>query len=192
MGIRKIRSFFALPTSSDCRKEIIKIITDLKQSLPSGIKWVNSDILHLTLKFLGEFDPLDIPAIESTLKPIFSSINSFHLTFQSLGVFPNLSKPKVIWIGINYPESLMRLFQEIEESAFILGYPKESRPFSPHLTIGRVKNEPSDLNKIGLFLKRNPKSEICSTLVDNVVFLQSKLTPSGPVYSELFHLSLKQ
>lgn len=192
MGIQKIRSFFAIPTSNDCKEEFTKIILDLKQNLPYGIRWVKSEHLHLTLKFLGEFNSTDISAIENILKPIISTIDHFQLSFQNLGVFPNFSNPKVIWIGINYPESLLHLFKEIEAAAFNLGYPKESRPFSPHLTIGRVKKEQPDLNRLSLSLKRNSNEEICSSPVDNVVLFQSVLTPSGPVYSELFHLPLKQ
>jgi 2'-5' RNA ligase len=192
MESKNIRSFFAISVSSDCRQEINKIILDLRRDFPSVIKWVNTDNLHLTLKFLGEFKSGDIQQIEKMLRPVLSLSAQFDLTFQNLGVFPNERKPKVVWIGLSYPDELKLIFQKIENIALELGYPKEERGFSPHLTIGRVKFDASDLLKIGAIIKNKKVGEVCQSHVGRVIFYQSYLTSTGPVYSELFHLPLKE
>ena len=192
MESKLIRSFFAIPVSSDCRQKINAIEQELKIVFPSAIRWVNADNLHVTLKFLGKFDSRLIPNIFELLKTGLSPIGQFDLTFQNLGVFPNKLKPKVVWVGLVHPNELLNIFQEIEDAAAELGYPKESRGFSAHVTIGRIKNEASGSTKIGATINNLMIGEICRSRVDRVIFYQSTLTPGGPVYSELFHLPLNR
>lgn len=192
MKSNKIRTFFAIPVSLDCRQEIDRIVLELKKDLPSVIKWVNINNLHVTLKFIGEFDSNDVPIIEKILRPVLFLTEQFELTFQSLGVFPGERNPKVVWVGINYPDELMKIFQEIESAALKLGYPKEERGFSPHVTIGRVKNNANDLLKIATTIKNKKVGVICLSKVNEVILYQSNLAPTGPVYSELFCLPLKR
>jgi RNA 2',3'-cyclic 3'-phosphodiesterase len=187
-----IRSFFAIPVPAPCRQKINEVISGLKKDLSTVFRWVNTENLHLTLKFLGEFKSTDIQLIKNKLEPSFSTLNQFELIYQNLGVFPNERKPRVIWIGLNYPDELRRIFQEIENAALELGYLKEERGFSPHITIGRVKNDANDLSKISSVIKNLNVGEICTSQVNRLIFFQSTLMPAGPVYSELFHLLLKQ
>ena len=191
MKSKLIRSFFAIPLSPDCRRRINALEEELKDVLPSAIRWVNVDNLHVTLKFLGEFDSKHIPNIFDLLKTFISPIGQFDLTFQSLGVFPNKLKPKVVWVGLIHPIELLNIFQEIQNTAAELGYPKDDRGFSPHVTIGRVKNEPSDPAKIDAAINNLKVGEICRSHVDRVVFYQSTLTPGGPVYFGAVSIAFK-
>ncbi len=192
MESKQIRAFFAIPLSLDCRQEINSIEQELKNVLPSGIRWVNANNMHVTLKFIGNFDLKHIPNILKILKTGLFPIGQFDLAFQNLGVFPNELNPKVVWVGLIHPIELINIFREIENAAAELGYPKEDRGFSPHVTIGRVKNEVSDTAKIGASINNLKLGEICRSHVDRVVFYQSVLTPGGPVYSELFQLPLNR
>ena len=192
MESKLIRSFFAIPVSPDCREKINSIAQELKKILRSGIRWVNIDNLHVTLKFLGKFDSKLIPNIFKLLETGLSTTCQFDLKFQNLGVFPNKIKPKMIWVGLDYPIELIELFRKIENVAMELGYPKEDRGFSPHVTIGRVRIDADDPSEIGTKIEKMSIGEICQSLTDRIVFYQSSLTPSGPVYSELFHLALKR
>ena len=189
-----IRSFFAIPVSAACRQEINKCVMELKKNLPPVLRWVDIENIHITLKFLGEFNSNDIAPLKNKLETVLSTANQFSLTFQNLGVFPNERKPKVVWIGINSPSQLKLLFEEVEKAAFALGYPIEERGFSPHITLGRVKNDVNnqDLFQIGRFIQNRKVGEICKSQVKGVTFFQSKLSPAGPVYSELFFIGLKQ
>lgn len=190
MESKLIRSFFAIPLSSDCRQKINSIEQELKRVLPSSIRWVSTENLHITLKFLGEFDSKLIPKIHEFLETGLSTIDQFEITFHGLGVFPNKQKPKVVWVGLDYQIEFINIFQKIENAANELGYPKEARGFSPHLTIGRVKNDTFDPSQIGAIIYNLKIDEKCQSLADRVVFYQSSLTPRGPVYSELFHILL--
>jgi len=192
MESKFIRSFLAIPLSPDCRHKINALELKLKEIIPSGIRWVNVDNLHITLKFLGEFDLKHIPDFFNFLKTGFSQIGQFNLTFQNLGVFPNKFNPKVVWVGLAHPIELINIFQGIEGAAAKMGYPREKRIFSPHVTIGRVKNEMPDPAMLDETIHKLKIEKICRCHVDKVVFLKSELTPGGPIYSELFQLSLNR
>jgi RNA 2',3'-cyclic 3'-phosphodiesterase len=192
MERKLIRSFFAISLSPECNQEIKTIQQELEPLFPSTIRWVNTDNLHVTLKFLGEFDSKLIPNIYELLNTGLSTTGQFDLTFQNLGVFPNKFKPKVVWIGLVYPFELMNIFREIDNAAEEMGYPKEDRGFSPHVTIGRVNNKASDSLIIGTTINNLKMGEICRSHVDRVVFYKSVLTQTGPVYSELFQLPLNR
>lgn len=192
MERKLIRSFFAVPLTPECRQKINYIEQELKKVLPSGIRWVNTDNLHVTLKFIGEFDSLLIPKVYKLLETGLSTTDQFDITFQNLGVFPNNLKPKVVWVGLSNPVELIKIFQGIENATNELGFPKEARGFSPHVTIGRVKNDTSDPSKVGAIINKLRIGEIGQSHADRVVFYQSNLTPGGPVYTELFHIPLNQ
>ncbi len=192
MDYKSIRAFVALPLSLDCRQRIKAVKQDLLSLLPPIIRWVNVDYLHVTLKFFGEFDPKLIPNFSNSLKVRLTSIGQFDLKIQNLGVFPNKNKPKVIWVGLDQPYELGIIFREIENAAVELGYPKDERGFSPHVTIGRVSNEALEPARIGAAILNYEEAEICISHVDQIIFFQSTLRPEGPIYSELFQLPLDQ
>lgn len=185
-----IRSFFAIPLSPACRHNINSIEMQLKKILPRDIRWVNPSNLHITLKFFGEFNTMQIPGIYESLRTRLSQVNQFEIIFRNLGIFPNKLKPKIIWVGLSNQNELLKIFHEIENKAIELGYSKEAREFSPHLTIGRVKNVLSKPSEISTVIDNLGFGEICRSQAERVVFYQSNLTPQGPIYSELFHLNL--
>jgi RNA 2',3'-cyclic 3'-phosphodiesterase len=194
MENKTIRSFFALPLSDLCRQNLAEIIQGLKKEMPPVIKWMDIDNIHLTLKFLGDIKPEDINIMKKKLEFAFSGFDEFSLKIFNLGVFPNERKPKIIWVGASYPDPLKQLFSIVEETAFLLGYSKEQRDFTPHITLGRVRYNVSyqNLLKIGGVLHDKKDCEICISKAAELSFIKSELRPSGPVYSELFSLAFKQ
>jgi 2'-5' RNA ligase len=166
----------------------------LKKEMPSVIKWVDINNVHLTLKFMGKFNSSDIAPMKKRLEIAFSGFSQFNLKLFNLGFFPNQRQPKIIWVGVSFPDQLKQLFANIEETAFSLGYSKEQREFSPHITMGRVKENsgPSDLLQIGRIMRNKKECEICISEVKELAFIQSELTPTGPVYSELFSIPFKE
>jgi RNA 2',3'-cyclic 3'-phosphodiesterase len=189
-----VRSFFAIPFSKNCLKYLSEIILQLKKEMPSVIRWVDINNVHLTLKFLGEFNSSDIAPIKKRLEIAFSGISQFNFKLFNLAFFPNERKPKIIWVGVSLPDQLKQLIAIIEETAFSLGYSKERRDFTPHVTIGRVKenSDPSDLLQIGRIVGNKKECEICISEVKEIVFIRSDLTPTGPVYSDLFSIKFKE
>ena len=190
MGRTTIRTFFALPLSINCQKEIELFTSDLKKEFPMCLRWVKVSQLHITMKFLGHFREEHLALLYSDLKAALKSTNVFTLYFQNIGIFPTINKPNVLWLGIRKSFQLSDLFSQLENSSKRLGYVNESRDFSPHLTIGRFNSIYHQQNKklierIGSVKKLT----ICDMKADRINFIQSKLTTGGPIYSNLFSIT---
>ena len=165
-------------------------IKDLRQA-PSKIKWASPNKIHLTLKFFGSITQETVDSISKILLKVVSDQPRFNLTLKGIGGFPNLFRPRVIWLGFGgETESLMRFHQTIEQALALLGLPKEERPFHPHLTLGRNKwnqvNEP-----LYRLLSDWSKEETTPFGVEEVILFRSDLKPDGPVYTKLGVFPLK-
>ncbi len=108
---------------------------------PEGaVRWVDADNLHLTLRFLGDTDEQALPRLTDGLDAIGAQHRGFPLTVAGIGCFPNLRRPRVVWAGLEDPqEKLGPLQEDVEGMVQGLDWPAESRPFRPHLTLGRVR-----------------------------------------------------
>jgi 2'-5' RNA ligase len=192
MNQASIRSFFAIEISQENLSRIDKLLDKLKASSPKPVKWVRSQNMHLTLKFIGEFDPNDLENARSGLEKALKTLHPFRIGIKKMGAFPSIARPKVIWLGINADDALPRLVKAVNAVTEELGYPSERRPFSAHITLGRVKSYASldELKMIGGLVNTNKVIEIGAQKVDKLHFLRSQLTPKGPVYSELFNIPL--
>lgn len=179
-----MRTFIALELSKEVREELSRIEEELKKT-GADIKWVTPENIHLTIKFLGNVEETKIAGIKKVLDNISSGEKPFQITLSpALGVFPNLNYPRVLWAGIDKgsseAEKIAGLLEHKLEKINFLG---EKRPFSAHLTVGRVK---SGRNKEGLkekisSIRVQPKS--CA--INNITLFQSSLTPKGARYTPL-------
>lgn len=154
-----------------------------------GIRWVSGPNMHLTLKFLGEVKDDIVPVIGQRLQAMAVRHRPFSIDIRGAGAFPNIKRPNVLWIGIDKTGPLRDLFLDIDAGLAELGIEKESRPFSPHLTIGRVR----DSGAIG------PAMDELSTYkgaffgsidVDEILLMKSVLGPSGAEYSKVAVITL--
>ena len=184
-----IRTFISI----DFPEQAIKVIGDIQKSLnnaiPTIVRWIKSENMHLTLKFLGNVQLQKIHVIEIALDKIALEIEPFHLNLEGIGAFPNWGHPRIIWIGVGKPELVHGLAEQIEEKMVALDCQKEIKSFSPHLTIGRVREHISS-EDIQMLEKR---TRINTTFVDQIMvtgihLYKSDLHPSGPVYT-LLHSS---
>ncbi len=179
----RIRTFVAVDIEDE---EIVSKIREVQSeiSLSSAkIKLVEPENLHLTLKFLGEVEESRIPVIVEALSEAVSGFKEFKITLEGVGAFPKVSRPNVIWIGVgDGRESLIELANSVENSLKRIGFPKERRPYEPHLTIARVKYRSSDLPAI---IKRVEGTFIGDVTVREVRLKKSTLTPKGPIYDTL-------
>lgn len=179
----EVRTFVAIELPEEVRRQIEMVQAILKEA-QAPVKWVEPKNVHITLKFIGE-----IP--EERLEPLFQGVQSglkgagpFYLKLSGIGAFPNLKRPRVIWIGVNRgKEELVRLQQSVERNICAHGFPQEEREFSPHLTIGRVKS----LWGLADLVRRIKTVEFVSgdIIVEGVVVVRSDLTPQGPIYTTL-------
>jgi 2'-5' RNA ligase len=148
----------------------------------------------LTLKFLGDISPSSLELLSQMLASEAAQVPAFAMQVGGLGSFPNLKRPRVIWIGLEAPAALDTVQHGIEAAAALLGYAPEERPSSPHLTIGRVRQNLSaaDLQIIRTALEAARIGQVGLVQVDAIHLFKSELRPTGSVYSKLFSASLAQ
>lgn len=185
-----MRTFIAVGISREARQKIAQIQDDFKREDPD-VKWVEPENLHLTLKFLGEVDEAKIAGVIEKTRLGVSENSRFKVHLLEIGTFPNLKFPRVVWIGVSEgKEELKDLSKRIEENLFHLGFPKENREFSAHLTIGRVRS-PKKKEKLVKKIEELGKSDIGEFAVDKVLVMESQLSPKGPTYRVIEEVNLK-
>ena len=192
--MRSIRAFIAVEIPPEIHKAIDRKTTPLRDALdPSLVRWVPTGNIHLTLKFLGDVSPANVEMLSQMLRVETSRYPTFKIQFGDVGVFPNPRRPRVIWVGIQAPGALETLQHGIEAAAATLGYPAEKRPFSPHLTVGRVKQNisASGMQRIRTALDETIANTLGSAQVTAVHLFKSDLKPTGAVYTKLFSAPLK-
>ena len=186
------RTFIAIELNDSVRETIHNAITTLQASIPShAIRWVSTENLHLTLKFLGDTPQMQAQDIQAQLQTIDQNQHPFTTEIVGCGCFPNVSNPRVVWLGLqNASDELIRLQQAVETNMMRFGFAREKRPFKPHLTVGRVKQhiDKQTLKKIGQGLKRAHLGKLAIWKCDAISFIKSDLTPSGAQYTTLAQL----
>jgi len=177
------------------QQSIQQITNTLRKSIgDSVVKWIPAHNLHLTLKFLGDTSPANVEAIKQVIQLQADSFNMFDIPISGSGSFPNSKRVRVLFIGTQPPAELEALYRGIESACARLGYEPESRPFSPHLTIGRVRESASftDREKILKALEGIAIDSLGIARVDSVQLYKSELKPTGAVYTKLFSAPLQQ
>lgn len=179
----KIRAFVALRLSAEVESAISELAGRLRE-LRSGIRWVRPSNLHLTLRFLGdEVEHNLLQALDKILNEVAVQTSPFVLNARSTGAFPNLDRPRTIWIGL-VSQQLILLAQQVENAAVEAGFMPEGRPYTPHLTIGRVR----DLRgwpRIRRVLRESSIQDFGSSLSSEMTLYRSILGGEGPHYQEL-------
>lgn len=182
-----MRAFIAIELSPDSIKCLASLEEQLKSS-GADVKWVKPENIHLTLKFLGEIDDKAREKITKIMEDIAVKEKPFCIRLFSPGAFPKINLPRVIWIGIDKGDSqIKQIAKALEEEIAKVGIPKENRPFSSHITLGRVR---SDLNREKLVknlenLASNSPQDSPEFMVAKITLFKSTLTPRGPIYEVL-------
>lgn len=146
-------------------------------------KWVSAKDCHITLKFLGEVEKEKTSKIISICKDVSSKYKPFKMSFSTLGAFPKPDYLRVIWIGVKDGyDSLNKLANSFEDELERIGFEKEKRPTSPHLTIARIKY-PQKTKELFPYLSKTFIPDEMD--VKEISLIESKLTPSGPIYATI-------
>lgn len=178
-----IRTFIAVELSEAVRAQIDAPTQPLKQRL-SGIRWVATENLHLTFKFLGNVDAEKVGDVLSRTSEAAKGVAPFPLSFSGLGAFPNLKRPRVLWVGVEAGrEALIALHTAIETALSQAGFPRDDRAFKPHLTVGRAKSRYGIKGAEEILKATQIRSE--PQQVDHITVFRSTLTPQGPIYTAL-------
>jgi 2'-5' RNA ligase len=183
-----MRTFIAVELPPEVKRKIEEVQSPLKRT-DTYVAWVKPGNVHLTLKFLGEVEEERIEDVFQGTETALKGSKAFNLSLKGLGCFPNLRRPRVVWLGVDKGKDGLAFMQrQIEEELSELKFPKEQRPFSAHLTIGRVKS-PKNIEKlISLIETTNFQTE--EVVVDEVVVMKSQLHPQGAIYTPLKKIKL--
>ncbi len=184
----KIRAFVALPSSSELNSRLSSLQHQLMEE-KADVKWDTPDKFHITLKFLGNVDPSKLAELTDSLATASSLVAEFSLVYASIGAFPDMIHPKIIWAGTDLNQSLIVLQRQIDLTCERLGFPREPRGFHPHITLGRVKGS-TNLNRLTARVKSSildPITIHCS----EILLIRSDLHPAGSVYTTLNSFPLK-
>jgi 2'-5' RNA ligase len=185
-----IRAFVAVRLSPDVAANIFEIQTQLKQTL-RGIRWVNRENFHFTIKFLGAVQEENVPSIMEGLEQVGDSMPQFRIISGGIGVFPDIRRPRVLWVGLE-GEDLKSLALEVERRLEPLGFEKEERDFKAHLTLGRWREFTGSREPLKQELERWKDHPFGESWISEMVLFRSVLRREGAIYSPLGIVPLKQ
>lgn len=176
-----MRTFLAFEIPDQMIDNIIRFRNQCGLIQDKGIRYVHDNQLHITIKFCGEISEEQAESLKKDLNKIRFSLSQ--LRFFGSGGFPVLQRAKVLWIGIQHDDSLIRIFKTIEEICDKWGIPRDNRGFKAHLTIGRVKGRIT--SELLRFMKNYERKDFGEFFPKNLLFIKSQLYPDGPIYTTL-------
>ena len=192
--MEEIRAFIAIELPDPVKKNLSFIINSLRPGEYPCVKWVSPQGIHLTLKFLGNIATDLVPRIADAIAQAAQGTPPLKLQVGGLGCFPNLHRPRVIWVAVTGDvEPLITLQRGIDQALVPLGFAIEKRPFSPHLTLGRLRERASlgERNSIGKLVMSTKSEGSPAQEVKQISLMRSTLTPSGAIYNRLASIELK-
>lgn len=191
--MEQIRSFIAIELPDELKQELSQLQAKLKAGKQPGVKWADPYGIHLTLKFLGNISIDKTGEITRVIEESTQGISPFHLEVKQLGVFPNLRRVQVVWVGVSGEvDKLGQLQQRIESGLARLGFTPESHPFTPHLTLARLRDQTSsdERQRLGQLIANTSFESAHSIEVAAVNLMKSQLTREGAIYSRISSVKL--
>lgn len=182
-----IRSFIAIELPDSIQNHLRQVIAALKAAGRLPVRWLPVENIHLTLKFLGDVEAGKLKLLADELNRLAGLQAPFDLTIGGMGAFPSARRPRVVWVGIQAPPVLAELAQQMEHLGMKFGIEPEDRPFSPHLTIGRVQQHAAveALQVVTEQLTKMKVGDLGIVSVESVCLFRSELRPSGAIYTLL-------
>jgi len=187
-----IRAFIAIDLPKEIRTNLEATVQKFKARSVHGVRWVPVDNIHLTLKFLGDISSGNLERLTKLLQVECAALPSFPVEVAGVGAFPNHRRPRIIWVGVQAPPELKTLQACIESAASQMGIQPEERDFSPHLTLGRVRNEISflELQALSATLDSIQVGALGRFTVNQFTLFRSDLRPQGPLYTVMAQFNL--
>ena len=193
--MEQVRSFIAIELPDKLKSSLTRLQAQLKSGKQPSVRWVDPNSIHLTLKFLGNISVDRTGEITRAIETATQGISPFHLEVKGLGVFPHLRRVQVAWIGLSGDvERLNQIQQRLESELTPLGFAPESRSFTPHLTLARLRDQasPSERQSFGQLIANTRIEAIYDFNVDSIKLMRSQLTREGAIYSCLNLIKLKK
>ena len=192
-----LRTFLAIDLPASLHSKFERNLQRFKRDI-GGVSWVNQKNLHVTVKFFGETTDAQVAEIHQAVKPVLAGFSPFDVELRGLGVFPDARRPRTLWTGIGGDvDALTALVTQIDQAVISVGFPSslrasssEEKPFRPHLTVARVKN---DHRRVGEMLEASGAftDAFCfgRFRVERVTLFRSDLQPGGSVYTPLWDVA---
>jgi len=177
-----IRAFLAIRPTDDVIGRLTEVQSELAES-GGDVRWVSSQMMHLTIQFLGEVQESEVPEIERGLRQGLGALSPFDIECRGLGVFPNPKRPRVVWVGLHGP-GIYTAAERAETVLSPLGFPPQERDLSPHITIGRVRSA-RGWEALARLLKASGDRSFGLSRIDQITLYRSQLRPDGAVYTPL-------
>ena len=192
--MEQIRCFIAIELPDEIKAGLVQLQAQLKSGDQPWVKWVNPYSIHLTLKFLGSVAVDRIDQITGAMGEAVQGASPFHLQVKDLGVFPNLRRVQVAWVGLSGEvDKLVQLQQRIESNLAGLGFAPEPRRFTPHLTLARLRDRasPDERQRLGQLIADTRFEAAYTFQVDAISLMRSQLTREGAIYSRIGSVELE-
>jgi 2'-5' RNA ligase len=184
-----MRTFVAIDIPDEIRSRIEVLIATLRR-VPANVRWSRPEALHITLKFLGEIPAENVDTVKLALHSL-PDADPVTIRIAGAGFFPSERTPRVLWLGIESGPELGTVAAAIEQRLVPLGVPPDERPFSPHLTLGRIRAA-NGMALLRDILSRQGALSMGSFTASEFFLYESQLAPGGSIYRKLARFSLSQ
>jgi 2'-5' RNA ligase len=180
----RTRTFIGIDVGKPIRDRLISL-QELLAGAGTEVKWVEPANLHLTLLFLGEVEDREIPSICKLVAESTQAVPAFTMSVEGAGCFPNQRRPRILWVGVKEgADAVTAVHDGVETALTGLGFRREERRYTPHITLGRVKSD-RPTNTLAASLAKQVNWKAGEVLVKELQIMGSELTPKGPVYTVL-------
>lgn len=190
MSSGKIRTFIAIEIPDELKARMREVAALIDCGF-HGVTWPKPEVIHLTLKYLGEVDGDAVPRVIKALDGACAGIRPFTLVAEGVGAFPSMKSPRVVWIGVNEDVTLARLHENIKDGLAKAGVEREANPYKPHITLCRVRSIADSMEMSKSIQKAKPEVRFEFRVAAFALF-KSVLTPNGSVHTQIARFELKQ
>lgn len=174
--------------------KITPLVSEIDKA-DAGYKLVDPEAMHITLKFLGDTEERMVPEVQACIEDAVRNIAPFDIGFKGYGAFPNTRRMRILWIGVTGGDALVTIAKHLEDALEELGFERENREFTPHITLGRLKGDFAKRSGVramdGLF-DQYKDTDFGGCRVTRIVLKKSELTPNGPRYSDILEVLLPE
>ena len=185
--LRRLRTFIAVEISAEIQAAAQKLVCKLA-AVDADVKWVEPSNYHFTMKFLGDVPMDEIYEVCAAVERATAQNPAFELSVYGVGAFPEVERPRTLWVGVDLgAEEMVQLAESIESELHELGYPRERRRFRPHLSLGRVRRQTPQIAALSREIAACAEVDLGALFVDAATVFTSKLGREGPKYEAIGH-----
>ncbi len=179
-----IRAFIAVEIDNEIKNRLSEFLNQLKKT-GADVKWVAPENIHLTLRFIGNIGEEVLPGLNRIITDAVSCLSAFSIGIGNIGAFPGLKKPRVIFVRVQDKENnLLKIYENLDMGVESLCIKRESRRYVGHITLGRNRSL-KNISRLTSVLNSATECFFGLEKVNYISLMQSRLTPTGPVYTRL-------